>query len=137
MAGKAFWGTMAGGAAAAAVAGAIAFAVPAAAATSEQAVTAGQTVSVASTAKPDTAVACDRLTKHEQRRQAALTRLQGDANTKGSIANVTARAAAATTSGDTARAKLYTDKAALRTALLDPLQKVEADLAAVIKASCG
>ncbi len=137
MARKAFWGTVAGGAAAAAVAGVIAFAMPAAAATSGQAVAAGQAVSIGTSTAPDTALVCDRLKKHDQRRQAVLTRSQGDVNTKGSIANLTAKAAAATTSGDTARAKLYTDKAALRSALVDPLTKVQADLATVIKASCG
>jgi|GEM_PF-1501561 len=137
MARRAFWGAVAGGVAAAAVAGAIAFAAPAAAETGGQAIAAGQPASIAHAAAPDATVACDRLKKHDERRQATLTRLQGDANTKGSIAWLTAKAAAATASGDTARATLYTDKAALRSTLVDPLTKVEADLAAVIKASCG
>ncbi len=136
MARKALWRAVTGGVAAVAVAGAIAVAVPAAAETGGRAIAAGQSVALAADPSDATA-ACDRLKKHDQRRQAVLTRLQGDANTKGSIAWLTAKAAAATTAGDTARAQLYTDKAALRSALVDPLKKVETDLAAVIKANCG
>jgi len=136
MARKAFWGTVAGGVTAVAVAGAIAFAGPAAAATGGHAVAAGQPVA-AQAAAPTSAAACDRLKKQDTRRQAVLTRLQGDATTKGSIAWLTAKAAAATAAGDTARATLYTDQAALRTSAVDPLKKVEADLAAVITANCS
>ena len=136
MARKALWGTVAGGMAGVAVAGAIAMAVPAVAETGGQAMAAGQSVAVAA-APADTTTACDRLKKHDERRQAVLTRLQADANTKGSIAWLTAKAATAAKAGDTARAQLYTDKAALRSALVEPLKKVETDLAAVIKANCG
>jgi hypothetical protein len=44
---------------------------------------------------------------------------------------------AATAAGDTAAAKLFTDKATLRSQVLGPLQAVEADVDAVIKAQCG
>ena len=80
---------------------------------------------------------CDRLKKHEQNRQALQTRLSADANTRGSIAWLTAKAASATAAGDDALAKLYTDKAALRSQLLDPLKTVTADLDAVIQAKCS
>ena len=65
------------------------------------------------------------------------TRLQGDANTRGSIEWLKAKAAAATAAGDTALAKLYTDKASLRAQVVDPLKGVDADLQAVITAKCG
>jgi hypothetical protein len=73
----------------------------------------------------------------QTRREAAATRLQGDADTKGSIAWLTAKAAAATTATDANLAKLYTDKATLRSAVLDPLKTVNADRAAVIQANCS
>jgi hypothetical protein len=63
--------------------------------------------------------------------------LGGDANTRGSIAWLTAKAAAATASGDTDLAKLYTDKAKLRTQILDPLKTINDDLQAIIAARCG
>jgi len=77
---------------------------------------------------PDKTAVCDRLEKREQNRQAQQNRLSADANTRGSIAWLTAKAASATASGDDALAKLYTDKAALRSQLLDPLKAVTADL---------
>ena len=73
----------------------------------------------------------------QAKREAVETRLQGDANTKGSIAWLTAKAAAATTAGDANLAKLYTDKAALRSQVLDPLKTVNADRAAIIQANCS
>lgn len=136
MAKKALWGTITVGGAAAAVAIAVAFAVPAAAQTGGQAVAAGHSAAAAAVT-PDKPALCDRLKKHEQRRQALQTRLDADANTRGSIAWLTAKAASATASGDQALAKLYTDKAALRSQLMDPLKTVTADLDAVIKAKCG
>jgi hypothetical protein len=139
MAKKALWATITSGVAAAAVAIALAFAVPAAAGTGGQAVVAGQNaaVSLQSAVTPDKPAVCDRLKKHEQNRQALQTRLSADANTRGSIAWLTAKAASAGASGDHALAKLYTDKAALRSQLLDPLKTVTADLDAVIQAKCS
>ncbi len=134
---KALWASVTAGVGVAAVASAIAIAVPAAAATGGQGVVAGHTASLAPSTAPSSTATCDRLKKRDDRRQATLSRLQGDAQTRGSIAWLTAKAAEATTSGNEARAQLYTDKAALRSALVDPLKKVEADLAAVIKASCS
>ena len=141
---KAVWGTIAGGIAAAALATAVAFAVPAAAQTGGQAVAAGQSAAVAASGAvtpdktaPDKTALCDRLKKNEQRRQAVQTRLGADANTRGSIAWLTAKAASATAAGDQALAKLYTDRATLRSQVMDPLKTVTADLDAVIKAKCS
>ena len=139
MAKKALWGTITGGVAATAVAIAVAFAVPAAAGTGGQAVVVGQHAAMTpgGAATPDKTAVCDRLKKREQHRQALQNRLSADANTRGSIAWLTAKAASATASGDDALAKLYTDKAALRSQLLDPLKTVTADLETVIQAKCG
>jgi hypothetical protein len=119
--------------AAVAVAATLAFAIPAAAGpVSGQAVAVGQ-AAVAGAKATD----CDRLKKVQSKREALETTLQGDANTKGSIAWLTAKAAAATTAGDANLAKLYTDRAALRSQVLDPLKTVDADRAAVIAANCS
>jgi hypothetical protein len=132
MAKRALWGTLVGAVAATAVAGTVALAVPAGAETAGQAVAAGQAASVA-----DNTALCDRLKKADAKRQAVATRLDGDANTRGSIAWLNAKAAAATSSGDTALAKLYTDRANLRTQILDPLKTIDTDLQAVIAVKCG
>jgi hypothetical protein len=138
MAKKALWRTITGGVAAAAVAIGVAFAVPAAAGTGGQAVVAGpNAMTLDSAVTPDKTAVCDRLKKHQQNRQALQTRLSADANTRGSIAWLRDKAASATASGDAALAKLYTDKAALRSQLLDPLKTVTADLEAVIRAQCS
>jgi hypothetical protein len=130
---KAILAAVGGAVAAVAAATTLAFAVPAAASpVSGQAVAVGQAVVAG-----DRAADCDRLKKVQTRREAAETRLQGDAATKGSIAWLTAKAAAATTAGDANLAKLYTDKAALRSQVLDPLKTVNADRAAVIEANCS
>jgi hypothetical protein len=136
---RAVWSTIAGGIAAAALATAVAFAVPAAAQTGGQAVAAGQgaAIAAAGAVTPDKTALCDRLKKNDQRRQALQTRLGADANTRGSVAWLTAKAASATAAGDQALAKLYTDRAALRSQLMDPLKTVTADLDAVIKAKCS
>jgi hypothetical protein len=131
MAKKAFRGTLVGALAVAAVAGGVALAIPAGA------VTAGQAVAVGQAAAVDDTALCDRLKKMEGRRQAAATRLDGDANTRGSVAWLQAKAAAATASGDAALAKLYTDKAALRTQIREPLQTVITDLQDLIAERCG
>jgi hypothetical protein len=132
---KAVWGTIA----AATLATAVAFAVPAAAQTGGQAVAAGHSAAVvaAGAVIPDKTALCDRLKKNEQRRQAVQTRLGADASTRGSIAWLTAKAASATAAGDQALAKLYTDKATLRSQVMDPLKTVTADLDAVIQAKCS
>jgi hypothetical protein len=131
MAKKAFRGTLVGAVAVAAVAVAVALAIPAGA------VTAGQAIAVGQAAGADNTALCARLKKFEDKRRAVATRLDGDANTRGSVAWLQAKAAAATASGDTALAKLYTDKAALRAQLRDPLQTVITDLQAVIAEKCG
>jgi len=136
---KAFWGVVAGGVAAAAVATTVAFAVPAAASTPGHAVAAGQAVAVTAASDPatsDKTPTCDQLKTRQQKRQAVITRLQADANTRGSVAWLNAKAAAATAAGNTAEATLYTDKAKLRGAVLAPLQTVAADIDAIIKANC-
>ena len=135
MAKRAFWGVVAGGVAAAGLATTVVLAATASAQT-----IAGQAVSA--TAQSDPAPSgkpkyCDRIDKALTRRQQAQTRLNGDANTRGSIAWLTAKAEAATAAGDDALAKLYTDKAALRSQLLEPLKTVTADLDALIQANCS
>ena len=120
MAKKAIVGLLAGGSAAAAMAAVLVFAAPAS-------VAAGQ----------DRPAYCDRIDKVLPKRQAVVTRLEGDANTKGSIAWLNARAAAASSAGNAERAKLFTDRAALRSQLLDPLKTVTADLVAVQQAHCN
>jgi len=130
---KAILTAVGGAVAAVAVATTLAFAVPAAAnPVSGQAVAVGQ-VAVSA----DGAANCDRLKRVQTKREATETRLQGDASTKGSIAWLTAKAAAASAAGDANLAKLFTDKAALRSQLLDPLKTVNADRAAVIQANCS
>jgi hypothetical protein len=111
----------------------VAFAVPAAASqVSGQAVAVGQAAVAV-----DRAADCDRLKKVQTRREATEARLQGDTDTKGSIAWLTAKAAAATATGDANLAKLYTDRAALRSQVLEPLKTVNADRATVIQANCS
>ena len=122
------------GFAAAAVATAIAFAVPAAAETGGQAVVAGQSTAAGQQDRP---AYCDRIDKVLPKRQAVVTRLEGDANTKGSIAWLNAKAAAATAAGNAELATLFTDRAALRTQVLEPLKTVTADLVAVQQAHCS
>ena len=144
MAKRMVWAPIGGGIATAALVAVVAFAVPAAAETGGQAVAAGQSAAAATAGEvatdqtaPGPKALCDRLKRQEQKRQALQTRLSADASTRGSIAWLTAKAASATASGDQALAKLYTDKAALRSQLLDPLKTVTSDLDAVIAAKCG
>ncbi len=134
MAKKAIVGLLAGGSAAAAMAAVLVFAPPAAAETGGRAVVAGQSSVAAGQNRP---AYCDRIDKILPKRQAVVTRLEGDANTKGSIAWLNARAAAATSGGNAERAKLFTDRAALRSQVLDPLKTVTADLVAVQQAHCN
>jgi hypothetical protein len=138
MAKKAFWPAAAAGVGVAAIAATVALTVPASAqVVPGQAVAAAQSTAASSAAAGDTPAKCDRLKKNQDRRHAVETRLQADATTRGSIAWLTAKAASATAAGDTAAAKLFTDKATLRSQVLGPLQAVEADVDAVIKAQCG
>lgn len=134
MAKKAIMAVLAGGFAVVAVGVTVAFAVPAAAQTAGRAVTVEQAAAVSAADRP---AYCDRVDKALAKRQAVLTRLQGDANTKGSIAWLNAKAATATTAGNAELAKLYTDRAALRSQLLDPLKVITDDLAAVQQAHCS
>lgn len=138
MAKKAFLGFVAGGFAAAAVATTVAFAVPAAAGTGGQAVAVGQSAAVVqAAAQQDRPAYCDRIDKALAKRQAVVARLGADANTRGSIAWLNAKAATATSAGNSELAKLYTDRAALRSQVLDPLNTVTADLQAVQQAHCS
>ena len=134
MAKKAIITVLATGFGAAAVATTIAFAVPAAAETGGQAVTVGQAATVSQADRP---AYCDRIDKVLPKRQAVVARLEGDANTRGSIAWLTAKATTATAAGNAELAKLYTDRAALRSQVLDPLKTVTADLTAVQQAHCS
>ena len=138
MAKKAIITVLASGFAAAAVATTIAFAVPAAAEAGGQAVAVGQGLAVGEAgSQADRPAYCDRIDKALPKRQAVVTKLEGDANTKGSIAWLNAKAATATAAGNAELAKLYTDRAALRSQVLDPLKVITDDLAAVQKAHCS
>lgn len=130
---KAIMAVLAGGFATA-MAATIAVAVPAAAETGGRAVAAGQS---AATGAADRPAYCDHIDKALTKRQAAVARLSGDANTRGSIAWLNAKAATATAAGNAEMAKLYSDRAALRSQVLDPLKLVVDDLAAVQKAHCS
>jgi hypothetical protein len=131
---KAIMAVLAGGFATAMLATTIAVAVPAAAETGGQAVAVGQS---AATGAADRPAYCDHIDKALTKRQAAVARLSGDANTRGSIAWLNAKAATATAAGNAEMAKLYSDRAALRSQVLDPLKLVVDDLAAVQKAHCS
>jgi hypothetical protein len=135
MAKKALMGVLVAGFAAAAVAATIAFAVPAAAETGGQAAVAGQAAAVSLAA--DHPAYCDRIDKALVKRQDITTRLEGDTSTKGSIAWLTAKAATATTAGNADQAKLYTDRAALRSQVLEPLKTITGDLVAIQQAHCS
>ena len=134
MAKKAIIGMLAGGLAAAAIATVVAFAAPAAAETGGRAVAAGESAVAAAQDRP---AYCDRIDRVLPKRQAVVTRLAGDANTKGSIAWLNAKAATASSAGNAELAKLFTDRAALRSGVLDPLKAVTADLVAVQQAHCN
>jgi len=134
MAKRAFWGVLAGGVAAAGLATTVVLAVPASAQT-----IAGQAVSA--TAQSDPAPSgkpkyCDRIDKALTRRQQAQTRLNGDANTRGSIAWLQAKAQA-TSSSNPELSKLLTDLATLRSQVKDPAATIVADLQAVQQAHCS
>ena len=126
---KATIGVLAGGLVAAAAAATIAFAAPAAAQTSGRAVAADQAA--------DRPAYCDRVEKALDRRQRAIARLEGDASTRGSIAWLNDKAAAAGAAGNSELATLYTDRSALRGQVLGPLKTIVADLTAVQQAHCS
>ncbi|MFN8198474.1 MAG: hypothetical protein U0R72_09120 [Nakamurella multipartita] len=132
MAKKAIWSVLAGGVAATAMAATVALAGPAAA----QPVT-GQAVSATQAATgTDRPKYCDRIDKALQRRQKLQTRLDGDANTRGSVAWLQAKSQALATSNPEL-SKLLADAAALRSQVKDPAATIVADLQAVQQAHCS
>ena len=80
---------------------------------------------------------CRQLNKVSQRETKLITRLGADANTKGSIAWLKAKADAATQAGETQLAALYSERAARRSQVLDTLNAIGPDLAALVKAHCS
>jgi len=80
---------------------------------------------------------CRQLDKISQREGKLITRLGADANTKGSIAWLKAKADAATQAGETQLAALYSERAARRSQVLDTLNAIGPDLAALVKAHCS
>lgn len=134
MARKVLRSAVAGGLAAAAVALTVGFAVPAAA-TGGQPVAAGAVV--AQGEESDGAPKfCAKLDAIAQRGQTLLTRLNADADTRGSIAWLNDRAAAATAAGNTDLAATLADRAARRTDLAQTLSTLGPELLAVAQAHC-
>ena len=80
---------------------------------------------------------CRHLDKISQRESKLIARLGADATTKGSIAWLKAKADAATQAGETQLAAMYTDRATRRSHLLDTLNAIGPDLAALVKAHCS
>ena len=80
---------------------------------------------------------CRHLDRISQRETKLITRLGADANTKGSIAWLKAKADAATQSGEPQLAALYSDRATKRSQVLDTLNAIGPDLAALVKAHCS
>ena len=80
---------------------------------------------------------CRHLDKISQRESKLITRLGDDANTRGSIAWLKAKADSATQAGETQLAAMYTDRATRRSQALDTLNAIGPDLAALIKAHCS
>jgi hypothetical protein len=134
---KAALGAVAGGLAAGALACAMAFAGPAAAQTGGQAVAVGQAVLAGQATAADRPAYCDHVDKALDKRQRVVQRLEADAGTRGSIAWLNDKAAAATADGNSEMATLYTDRSALRSQVLDPLKTIVADLTAVQQAHCN
>lgn len=132
MAKTAFWGLVAGGVTATALAATVVLAGPAAATpVSGRAVAASSAVSA--TDKPKY---CERIDKALTRRQQVQTRLNGDANTRGSIAWLQAKSQSLATSNPEL-SKLLADRAALRAQVKDPAATIIADLQAVQQAHCS
>jgi hypothetical protein len=134
---KAVLGAVAGGLAAGALAFAMAFAGPAAAQTGGQAVAVGQAVLAGQATAADRPAYCDHVDKALDKRQRVVQRLEADAGTRGSIAWLNDKAAAATADGNSELATLYTDRSALRSQVLAPLKTIVADLTAVQQAHCN
>ena len=84
-----------------------------------------------------TPAVCRHLDKISRRQSKLIARLGADANTKGSIAWLKAKADAATQAGETQLAAMYTDRATRRSHLLDTLNAIGPDLAALVKAHCS
>jgi hypothetical protein len=80
---------------------------------------------------------CRHLDRISQRESKLITRLGADANTRGSVAWLKAKADAATQAGETQLAAMYTDRATRRSQLLETLNAVAPDLAALVKAHCS
>ena len=80
---------------------------------------------------------CRHLDKISQRESKLIARLGADATTKGSIAWLKSKADAATQAGETQLAAMYTDRATRRSHLLDTLNAIGPDLAALVKAHCS
>jgi len=80
---------------------------------------------------------CRHLDKISQRESKLIARLGADATTKGSIAWLKAKADAAAQAGETQLAAMYTDRATRRSHLLDTLNAIGPDLAALVKAHCS
>lgn len=122
--GKKLSATLAG-VAAAAVACTMAVAGPAAAAEGGQSSTA------------DRPGYCDHVDRAVLKRQQVITRIEGDAGTRGSIAWLTEKATAATNKGNPDLATVFTDAAAVRSQVIEPLRTLTADLVAVQQAHCS
>ncbi len=136
MAKRAFWGVAAGGVAAAALAATVGLTGPASAqAVGGQAVSA-TAVQAAAARSADRPKYCDRIDKALDRRQRFQTRLDGDANTRGSIAWLQAKAAA-TQADNPELSTLLSDLANLRTQIKGPAGTIVADLQAVQQAHCS
>jgi len=114
------------------LAGAVVLASPAAAAAAD----AGAAGRIAGLDGAAPAV-CRHLDKISQRESKLIARLGADATTKGSIAWLKAKADAATQAGETQLAAMYTDRATRRSHLLDTLNAIGPDLAALVKAHCS
>ena len=119
-----------GGVLVAGLGAAVVLASPAAAA---DATTPGR-IAALDAAKP---AVCQHLDKISQRESKLITRLGADANTRGSIAWLKAKADAATQAGETQLAAMYTDRATRRSQALNTLNAIGPDLAALIKAHCS
>lgn len=131
MAKRAFWTIMAGGVTAAALAGTVALAGPAAATS-----VSGQASVATAAQSSDAPKYCARIDKAIDRRQKAQDRRNGDANTRGSIAWLQAKAQTLSSSNPEL-SKLLTDMANLRSQVKDPAAGILADLQAVKQAHCS
>jgi hypothetical protein len=127
---RTIWTVLTGGVLVTGLGAAVVLASPAAAA---DATTAGR-IAALDGAKP---AICQHLDKISQRESRLVARLGADANTRGSIAWLKAKADAATQAGETELAAMYTDRATRRSQILDTLNAIGPDLAALVKAHCS